>query len=145
MWLLLAGFSAGQFLVAAAVSLGAVRAFARLGEPSPRIGRWAAVFELFGVVFADVVRSNFAVARLLLIGGRRKRVSGFVTIPLRIRHPLALATLSIIVTSTPGTAWVDYSSTRRTLLIHVFDLVDEQGWIDLITNRYEARLMEIFE
>ncbi len=72
-------------------------------------------------------------------------MSGFVAIPLDLRDPLGLAILSIIITSTPGTAWVDYNSARGTLLIHVFDLVDEEGWRKLIKNRYEHLLTEIFE
>ena len=33
----------------------------------------------------------------------------------------------------------------RTVLIHVLDLVDEEKWRQLIKERYEALLMEIFE
>ena len=31
------------------------------------------------------------------------------------------------------------------LLLHVLDLVDEETWVRLIKDRYERRLMEIFE
>lgn len=145
MWLLLAGISPGQLILAAAVSIGATHALRALGEASPRIGRWTAIPKLFGIVLYDIVRSNIAVARILLSGSKRPRTSGFIVVPLRLRHPSALAILSIILTSTPGTAWLDYNSARRELLIHVFDLVDEKQWIDLIANRYERLLMEIFE
>ncbi|HHX91623.1 MAG TPA: Na+/H+ antiporter subunit E, partial [Paracoccus sp.] len=30
-------------------------------------------------------------------------------------------------------------------LLHIFDLVDEDAWRELIKNRYEALLLEIFE
>jgi multicomponent K+:H+ antiporter subunit E len=53
--------------------------------------------------------------------------------------------LSLIITSTPGTAWFDYNGAHGMLLIHVFDLVDEEGWRHLIKSRYEYLLMEIFE
>ena len=36
----------------------------------------------------------------------------------------------MIVTSTPGTAWMDYDAARGRLLLHVFDLVDEDEWRD---------------
>jgi len=65
--------------------------------------------------------------------------------PLELRDPTGLAVLSVIVTSTPGTAWFDYNAARGVLLIHVFDLVDEEGWRELIKSRYEHLLMEIFE
>jgi multicomponent K+:H+ antiporter subunit E len=31
------------------------------------------------------------------------------------------------------------------LTIHVLDLIDEREWIRTIKNRYERRLLEIFE
>jgi multicomponent K+:H+ antiporter subunit E len=68
-----------------------------------------------------------------------------MTIPLDLRDPTGLAVLAVIITSTPGTAWLDYNSARRTLLLHVFDLVDETAWLNLIKNRYEYLLLEIFE
>lgn len=145
MWLLLAGFTPGQFVLAAVVAIGATLALGALGETSPRVRRWRAMPELFAIVLYDIVRSNVAVASILLAGQTRTRNSGFIVVPLRLRHPNALAILSIVLTSTPGTAWIDFSSARGQLLIHVFDLVDEDQWIDLIANRYERLLMEIFE
>jgi multicomponent K+:H+ antiporter subunit E len=145
MWLLLAGFTPGQLVLAVIVSVASSHALAALGEVSPRIRRWLAIPELFGIVLYDIVRSNVAVASILLSGRRRPRTSGFIVVPIRLRHPSALAILSIVLTSTPGTAWLDYNSTRGELLIHVFDLVDDAQWIDLIANRYEKLLLEIFE
>ena len=66
-----------------------------------------------------------------------------IVVPLDLRDPTGLAILACIVTSTPGTAWVEYSSTESKLLLHVFDLVDEAYWIDLIKNRYERLLLDI--
>jgi multicomponent K+:H+ antiporter subunit E len=145
MWLLLSGLTAGNLVLAAVVALIAGQTLRALGERSPRIRRWRAVPELVGIVLYDIVRSNIAVARIILGGDRHNRHSGFVTIPLRLRHPFGLAVLSIIITSTPGTAWVDYNSARNELIIHVFDLVDDEAWIELITNRYESLLLEIYE
>lgn len=145
MWLLLTSFTPGQFVLAAAVSVAASHALKALGEISPRVRRWLAMPELFGIVLYDIIRSNIAVTSILLSGTKRPRTSGFILIPLRVRHPSALSILSIVVTSTPGTAWVDYNSARGELLIHVFDIVDEADWIDLIANRYERLLLEMFE
>jgi len=145
MWLLLSGISAGQLVLAAAVSIGATHTLRALGEARPKIGRWLAIPELFGIVLYDIVRSNIAVTRIILAGSRKSRTSGFIVVPTRLRHPGALAILCIILTATPGTAWVDYSSTRNELLIHILDLVEEDDWAELIGNRYERLLLEIFE
>lgn len=100
---------------------------------------------LAGRVAGDIVRSNIAVARLILTDGRgSRRRSGFVRIPLKLTEPNALAVLAVIVTATPGTAWLDFDPGTRVLLLHVFDLIDEDDWIEIITHRYEAPLLEIF-
>lgn len=145
MWLLLAGFTRGQFVLGVIAAIFATHALKALGEASPPIRSWRAIPGFVAIVLYDIARSNLTVAYLLLSGHTRERKSGFVTIPLRLRNPAGLSVLAVVITSTPGTAWIDYNSARGELLIHVFDLVDEAGWLHLIKNRYEAPLLEIFE
>jgi multicomponent K+:H+ antiporter subunit E len=40
---------------------------------------------------------------------------------------------------------MQYDAAQGTLLLHVFDLAGEANWTDLVKNRYEHLLMEIFE
>ena len=143
-WLLLTSFSLGQFLLGAVVAVAASRAMAALQPSKPRLRRWQLIPWLVGIVALDVLRSNIAVTKIIL-GRRRDRVSGFVAIPLELRDKTGLAVLACIITSTPGTAWIEYAHDTGVLLIHVLDLKDENEWIDLIKSRYEALLMEIFE
>jgi multicomponent K+:H+ antiporter subunit E len=145
MWLLLAGFTSGQLVLAILVATGAARALKALGEVSPPVKRWIRLVEFTRIVLYDILRSNLAVASILLSGARRPRKSRFISMPLKLRNPAGLATLAVVLTSTPGTAWLDYNSTRGELLIHVFDLVDEEVWVNQILNRYEKPLLEIFE
>ena len=145
MWLLLTTFSVGQLLLGGAVALGASRAMAALEPSKPRLRRWQLIPKLLGIVTLDILQSNIAVAGLILRGGGRDRKSGFVAIPLELRDKTGLAVLACIVTSTPGTAWVEYAHDTGVLLIHVLDLVDEAAWVSLIKQRYEHPLMEIFE
>ena len=65
-------------------------------------------------------------------------------IPLELRNPYGLATLACIITSTPGTVWVDFNEASSTLTIHALDLVDESDWLRIIKGRYERLLLEIF-
>jgi multicomponent K+:H+ antiporter subunit E len=98
------------------------------------------------LVIADIVRSNIAVARIILgLAGERERRSGFVDIPLDLRNPYGLAALACIITATPGTLWVSFDEAKATLTIHVLDLVDESEWARTIKGRYERLLLEIFE
>jgi multicomponent K+:H+ antiporter subunit E len=145
MWLLLTSFSLGQFILGSGVALLAAQSMAALNPAKPTIRRWGLLPKLIAIVLYDIIRSNIAVARLILNEGSHRRVSGFLTIPLELRSPMGLAVLGVIVTSTPGTAWIDYNSARGTLLLHVFDLVDEESWRALIKERYEQLLLEIFE
>jgi len=99
------------------------------------------------VVARDIIRSNWEVA-LVVLGlnaSRHSRVSGFVHIPLEMRDRYGLAVLAVVITSTPGTIWVEYEDATGVLLLHILDLNDEDDWAGRIKNRYERRLMEIFE
>lgn len=143
MWLLLNRFSLGHLVLGAAVALVAGQAMAALDPERPRVRRPLVIARLFLIVLLDIVRSNVAVARLVLIGGPRRQ--GFVEIDLEVRAPTALALLAVIVTSTPGTAWMDYDAARGRLLLHVFDLREEEEWRRVVNERYGALLKEIFE
>lgn len=146
-WLLLQGSaSPGALLLGAALALAGAWALAALVPPRARLRRIAAVPGLVVMVLAEVVRSNNAVARIIL--GRqdgRDRRSGFVRIPLDMRSPHGLAALACILTATPGTVWVDYDAQEGVMLLHVLDLIDEEAWVRIIKGRWERRLMEIFE
>lgn len=145
-WLLL-----NQTLAAGDVILGVILAFAAtyalrlLDPPAIRIRRPITMLRLIALVLADVVRSNIAVARIIMHPGARKQTSGFVEIPLELRHPAGLAALACIITATPGTSWARYDSVRGILTMHILDLVDGETWVRTIKDRYERRLLEIFE
>ena len=66
-------------------------------------------------------------------------------IPLALRDPNGLAALAIITTVVPGTVWSELAMDRSALLLHLFDVEDEQAYIDFFKQRYEKPLMEIFE
>ena len=113
LWLLLTEtFSLGQILLGSAAALVGGWALAALDPPKARLRRPGAIFRLTALVAADIVRSNFAVARIVVGLGRRERTSGFVKIPLELRDPYGLATLAGIITSTPGTLWVRVAAAR---------------------------------
>jgi multicomponent K+:H+ antiporter subunit E len=106
--------------------------------------RMAAIAQLLWLVFADIVRSNIAVGRIVLGFGGRSRTAGFLSMPLELRHPGGLAVMACIVTATPGTSWARYDAARGIVVIHVLDLIDEEAWIRIFKQRYERRLLEIF-
>lgn len=146
LWLILNGFSLGHLLLGALVAMIAGKSMQALHPARPRLRRWPVLVRLFLIVGYDIIRSNLNVARLILTNGRHgRRRSGFVEIRLDIHDETALAALAVIVTATPGTAWLDYRPATGMLLLHVFDLIDEDEWRRIIKDRYESLLMEIFE
>jgi multicomponent K+:H+ antiporter subunit E len=145
MWLLLNQVSPGHLVLGIAVALVAGRAMAALEPVRPRIRRWDRVALLAWRVFIDIVRSNVSVTRLILGGAATGRHAGFVDIDLKLSDPTGLAVLALIVTATPGTAWIDYDSAHGRLLLHVFDLVEPDDWRETVNHRYGRLLMEIFE
>lgn len=147
MWLLLnATLAPGQMLLGAALAVAGGMVLRRLRAPAARVRRRVAtVAVLLWLMLVDIVRSNIAVARIVFHPAIRGRTSGFLSMPLEVRHPGALAALACIITATPGTSWARYDSARNVLTIHVLDLVDEQAWIARFKDHYESRLMEIFE
>ncbi|HEV7309071.1 Na+/H+ antiporter subunit E [Ensifer sp.] len=98
----------------------------------------------FGFTVAlDVIRSNLAVAGVILRARRRPPSSGFLTVDLDLEDENALALLACVMTATPGTAWLEYDRLRKSLLFHVLDMENEDVWIQTV-KRYEAALKEIF-
>lgn len=145
MWLLLnQSVSPGHIVLGSLIGVVGSLAISTLQVPTARVRRPLALFRLAFIVLTDIIRSNIAVAKIVLTPGRKAN-SGFLTVQLDLRNEYALAILSCMLTSTPGTVWVNFDSAKGELLLHVLDLVDEQVWVDLIKNRYERLLMEIFE
>ncbi len=147
LWLVLnESLAPGQVLLGAALALGGVAVYSRLQLPANRVrNRPGAALRLLGLVVADIVRSNLAVARIVLGLDRGQRSAGFLALPLELRHPGGLAVIACIITATPGTSWVRYDSAANVVTIHVLDLVDADDWIRLFKQRYERLLMEIFQ
>lgn len=144
-WLMLTRFSLGHLMLGTVIALIAGWAMGALQPTRVRISRWDLVVRLAVVVAWDILKSNAAVGWSILTNGHGgKRQSGFVCVPLTLRSPAGLGMLSIIITATPGTAWLEHDQDSGLLLLHVFDLREGSDWHTFIRNRYEAPLLEIF-
>lgn len=130
--------------LAIVMALAAPQVMRALRIDPVRVRAPGTLLKLAGHVAIDILRSNLAVAQILA-GRRADRVSGFIHIPLDLKDRYGLAVLAIILTSAPGTLWVEYDRAGSRLLMHVFDLVDEATWVEIVKTRYERPLMEIFE
>ncbi|TGN40126.1 Na+/H+ antiporter subunit E [Marinobacter confluentis] len=96
-----------------------------------------------GIVLLDIVVASVSVAKLIL-GGREPK-SIFVSYPLELEHPLAIAILASTISLTPGTVSADVSDDNKLLLIHALDADNADEVISSIRERYERRLKEMFQ
>lgn len=103
------------------------------------------IAEYILVVLWDIVMANIIVARIILFKRNADRQPNWVTIPLELRRPEAITVLAGTITMTPGTLTADLSAEGHSLLVHCLDAPDPDAVRDEIKQRYERRLMEIFE
>ncbi len=146
MWLILTRFSVGHLILGAIIATVASMVVARMRPRRVRIYSWWACLKLSVIVAYDILRSNIMVARQILKGpASPERNPGFIQLKLRLRDRNGLAALAVIVTATPGTAWIEHDPEDGYLLLHILDLNEEEDWQALFRDRYEKLLLEIFE
>ena len=143
--LLMESASAGTMLVGAVLAIFWPAVTASLRPAPVRVRKPLVIVRLFARVVGDMLRANVHVAGTILTRPRRDIHSAFVRVPLDLQDPNGLAVLAMIVTFTPGTAWVQRSPDGRALLIHVLTLADEPALVRSIKAHYEGPLMEIFQ
>lgn len=143
-WLLLTSVTPGQIVLAILVGMFAGFSYSRLTPPRMRIRRPLKIPMFVLRVIGDIITSNYEVARLIMTDRYSRRTSGFVRIELETREPATLALLAIILTATPGTAWIEYDPRDGHLLMHIFDDSTGRDWAKFVKTRYEAPLKEIF-
>jgi multicomponent K+:H+ antiporter subunit E len=146
LWLLLnRSVGVGHVLLAVAVAVGMPLLCAPLRPRGGPMRQPRTLVRLVLVVGLDVVLSAMHVALGVLRARRRPPRSRFIVIPLDLRDAHALAALAVITTVVPGTVWSELAPDRSALMLHVFDVDDESGYILHFKERYERALREIFE
>lgn len=146
LWLVLArSTSLGQIVVGVVLGLAVPLVTANLRPTKVRVRRPLVVVRYVLRVAGDVVRSNFEVAWDVIAWRWRRPESKFVIVPLELRDPLGLAALSMVTTIVPGTVWSELAVDRSALLLHVWNVTEEEAFVARFKARYEQPLREIFE
>jgi multicomponent K+:H+ antiporter subunit E len=146
LWLFLVNdFSAGHVVLGALVGVAVPLVTSAYWPGSPRLGRPGAVLGYAAVVLVDIVVSNVEVAYLVLFRRGETLRSRYVTVPLDLKSPEAVAVLAGTITLTPGTVSADLCADGGALLVHCLETEDPDGVVARIKERYESRLREIFE
>lgn len=111
----------------------------------PRVRHPLLMLRYLVVFLADIVYSNWVVARLLLGHPDRLR-PGFVRYPVELDNDYAITLLASTISLTPGTVSAHYDAGSKQLLIHALHLdQDEAEMIAQIKERYEKVLLEVFQ
>ncbi|WP_088824058.1 Na+/H+ antiporter subunit E [Acinetobacter apis] len=104
---------------------------------------WPTSFRLFLAVLWDIILSNFWVAKLVL-GPKKNLKPVWYRIPLSTNHEHVNALLAMIITITPGTVSAGIDQERGDILVHALNTEDPDDEIRFIKERYESRLIKIF-
>jgi multicomponent K+:H+ antiporter subunit E len=146
LWLALArSTSLGQVLMGLALALIVPLVTTNLRPTPVSVRRPLVLARFIGRVGYDVVVSNFEIAWGVLAWRWRRPCARFVTIPLELRDPFGLSALAVVATVVPGTVWSELALDRSALMLHVWDVTDEEAFVVRFKARYETPLMEIFE
>lgn len=144
-WLLLVNtVTTGHLLLGFTLGITIPVATAPYWPDRPRLRRQWLLIDYALVVLWDIVIANVRVALIVVFRDPARLQSRFVTIPLSLTSPEAIAVLAGTITLTPGTVSADLSRCGRALLVHCLDAPDPDAVISEIKTRYERRLLEIF-
>lgn len=145
-WLVLArSFAPGHILLAVVLAIAMPLWLEPLRPRAGPIKRPLFLARFILRIGHDVILSGLDVARGITQMERRLPRGTFVAVPLRLRDEHALASLAMIIAVVPGTVWTELAPDRSAVLVHVFDLEDEESFIRHIDERYQQPLKEIFE
>ena len=111
----------------------------------PVIRNVPGIIEYIAIVIWDIIKSNIAVAKIVLFVPNDKLRPAWVTVPLDLHEPEAITDLAGTITMTPGTLTAELAADEHSLLVHCLHAPDPDGVRDEIKERYERRLKEIFE
>jgi multicomponent K+:H+ antiporter subunit E len=142
-WQILHDFSRGHMVLGAVFAIVIPWIVAPLSEKEALAKKPLKVLTYVFCLLFDIVVSNYDVAKRVLQSNRSLKPA-FIAVPLAINEPLPLTIFISSVSLTPGTVSVELSDDRQWLYVHVLHLEDEQQLINLIKDRYEAPLKEIF-
>ncbi|QYZ68193.1 Na+/H+ antiporter subunit E [Neotabrizicola shimadae] len=146
LWVLLANdFSLNTLVLAAILALVIPAITAAWWPDRPRIRNVPAFVAYLLLVLWDIVVANIEVAMIVLFKPDREIKSAWITVPIDLKHPEAVALLAGTITMTPGTVTADMSPDGHALLVHSLHAPDPDAVRDQIKSRYEARLKRIFE
>lgn len=145
-WLLLNNtLSLGHVLLGGVFGLVIPILTAAYWPDRPKIRNWLKVLEYGIVVIWDIILANIEVALIILFKPEKEIRSKWISVPLELTSPEAITVLAGTITMTPGTVSATLSADGQHILVHCLHSDEPDAVRDSIKERYERRLLEIFQ
>ena len=109
-----------------------------------RLARVPKAIGLLGYFLKELLLANAAVARSVL-SPPSSLSPGIVAVPLGLTSDAGIATLTNLITLTPGGLSIDVSEDRRTLWVHALHVGDPEAFRREVKEGFERRVKEVFE
>ncbi len=137
-------FSPVDFLVGYVFGFAIIALTERaLGQSRYALKTWRVLW-LIGFTFWSVIKSNIAVARVVLAPNMNVR-PGILAIRLDSCSDIGMTVLANLITLTPGTLTMEVASDTCTLYVHFMNIDDPDDLRQDIKRSFERRVMELFE
>lgn len=143
-WVLLNGASRGSLVVAVLLALAIPQISAAFWPDRPRLKRPLLMLPYVALVLYDILRANIDVAWIIATYPASRIKSAYLTVPLDLTQPEAIALLAGTITLTPGTLTADVAEDSHSLRVHALHAPDPEATVAEIKSRYESRLKRIF-
>lgn len=146
LWMALVdSFQLGSLVIGVILGVAIPIATRSIWESTPKIGSLGLVLMFVLVLLWDIVIANVQVAMTILFRPAEELRPKWFAVPLDLKSREAIAVLASTVSLTPGTVSCDLSADGRALLVHALDTSDADSEVTKIKQRYEYRLLRIFE
>jgi len=146
LWMgLINNFTLGAFVLGSILGILIPIITRNIWDQVPKVSSVGMVVIYTVIVLWDIVVANIQVALVILFRPNKNLKPRWITVPLDLKSPEAIAALAITVSLTPGTVSCDLSANSSSLLVHALDTDDVEAEVKKIKRRYEARLLRIFE
>lgn len=142
---LIDSFQVGSLLMGAILGVLIPIATRSIWDNKPKFTSLGLMVLFSLILLWDIVTANLQVAWIVLFRPVEQLRPQWFTVPLDLQSREAIAVLASAITLTPGTVSCDLSANGRSLLIHAMDTSDTEAEVKKIKQRYEAKLLRIFE
>ncbi|GAF63733.1 multi subunit monovarent cation/proton antiporter MrpE subunit [Bacillus sp. TS-2] len=124
------------------ISVGVVYFFISLKGERFYLGRaWATVIFIL-VFFRELISANLHVAKIVL-SPKIKISPGIIAIPTKLKTETEKTLLAAVLTLTPGSLSMEFSSEGDTLFVHFLEAENREKQIRFILETFEKRILEV--